>query len=301
MACCPAHDDREPSLSIIDGNGGKVLVRCHAGCDQPDVIGALRSRGVWATEGRHEDRSPALQRQPPSRRARSRHLETYRGGPRPLASIATRRGNAGRNLPAVARATFLAAVSPPLSCRIKASFGRHLARGGAGDARHRRRAAGDPPHLPCPRRHQQGADRTSEDDAWPLSWGRGAAWSDHGSAVGRRGHRNALSAMQATGQAAWAALSTSGLRTLELPVEARDVVVLADGDEPGETAAHDRRGAGNEESGAFASAAHREGLISTTCCWAAPSSRGGSDMTSGTEAFQFASPSTRYSEAPSRR
>ncbi len=57
MACCPAHDDREPSLSIIDGNGGKVLVRCHAGCDQRDVIGALRSRGVWATEGRHEGRS----------------------------------------------------------------------------------------------------------------------------------------------------------------------------------------------------------------------------------------------------
>jgi putative DNA primase/helicase len=53
------------------------------------------------------------------------------------------------------------------------------------------------------------------------------------------GIENALSAMQATGQTAWAALSTSGLRTLELPVEARDVVVLADGDEPGETAAHD--------------------------------------------------------------
>ncbi len=53
------------------------------------------------------------------------------------------------------------------------------------------------------------------------------------------GIENALSAMQATGQAAWAALSTSGLRTLELPVDAGDVVVLADGDEPGEAAAHD--------------------------------------------------------------
>src|ERR1700732_2804394 len=53
------------------------------------------------------------------------------------------------------------------------------------------------------------------------------------------GIENALSAMQATGQAAWAALSTSGLRTLELPVEARDVVVLADGDEPGAAARHD--------------------------------------------------------------
>ena len=45
MACCPAHDDREPSLSIIDGNGGKVLVRCHAGCDQRRVIAALCSAG----------------------------------------------------------------------------------------------------------------------------------------------------------------------------------------------------------------------------------------------------------------
>jgi putative DNA primase/helicase len=53
------------------------------------------------------------------------------------------------------------------------------------------------------------------------------------------GIENALSAMQATGQAAWAALSASGLRALELPVEARDVVVLADGDEPGEAAARD--------------------------------------------------------------
>ena len=52
------------------------------------------------------------------------------------------------------------------------------------------------------------------------------------------GIENALSAMQATGQPAWAALSTSGLRTLELPVEVRDVVMLADGDEPGEAAAH---------------------------------------------------------------
>jgi DNA primase len=43
--------------------------------------------------------------------------------------------------------------------------------------------------------------------------------------------------MQATGQTAWAALSTSGLRSLKLPAEVRDVIVLADGDEPGEAAA----------------------------------------------------------------
>src|SRR5438094_550718 len=34
MARCPAHDDREPSLSIREGDHGKVLVCCHAGCEQ---------------------------------------------------------------------------------------------------------------------------------------------------------------------------------------------------------------------------------------------------------------------------
>jgi hypothetical protein len=51
MARCPAHDDREPSLSIRDADDGKVLVRCHAGCDQERVIAALRSRRVWDRNG----------------------------------------------------------------------------------------------------------------------------------------------------------------------------------------------------------------------------------------------------------
>lgn len=52
MARCPAHDDREPSLSIRDADDGKVLVRCHAGCEQRRVIAALRSRGLWEEKGR---------------------------------------------------------------------------------------------------------------------------------------------------------------------------------------------------------------------------------------------------------
>src|SRR5689334_12549039 len=51
MARCPAHDDREPSLSICDADNGKVLVRCHAGCDQGRVIAALRSCRVWDKNG----------------------------------------------------------------------------------------------------------------------------------------------------------------------------------------------------------------------------------------------------------
>ena len=44
MARCPAHDDRAPSLSIRNSNDGKVLLRCHAGCGQGQVISILRTR-----------------------------------------------------------------------------------------------------------------------------------------------------------------------------------------------------------------------------------------------------------------
>jgi hypothetical protein len=56
------------------------------------------------------------------------------------------------------------------------------------------------------------------------------------------GIETCLSAMQATGHPAWAALSTSGLRFLGLPTNVRDVIILADGDEPGEAVAWDCAG-----------------------------------------------------------
>lgn len=49
MAKCPGHDDKNPSLSIREVNG-KVLLHCHAGCTQGDVIDALKVRGLWQTE-----------------------------------------------------------------------------------------------------------------------------------------------------------------------------------------------------------------------------------------------------------
>ncbi len=41
MARCPAHDDRNPSLSIKEGAEGKILLYCHAGCKTEAVVHAL--------------------------------------------------------------------------------------------------------------------------------------------------------------------------------------------------------------------------------------------------------------------
>ena len=105
MARCPAHDDREPSLSISDAKDGKVLVRCHAGCDQRDVIAALRARGLWETERptcrplrrASVDRQLADEPDPDALKRTEAALAIWQ------ASQAGR-GNAGRNLSALARA-----------------------------------------------------------------------------------------------------------------------------------------------------------------------------------------------------
>ncbi len=57
IARCPAHDDSTPSLSVRD-SGGRVLVHCHTGCSQDDLIAALRSRGLWP-EREKPDWTPA--------------------------------------------------------------------------------------------------------------------------------------------------------------------------------------------------------------------------------------------------
>ena len=43
MARCPTHDDKTPSLSVTEGDGGKVLVTCHAtsGCTYESIRAAI--------------------------------------------------------------------------------------------------------------------------------------------------------------------------------------------------------------------------------------------------------------------
>ena len=239
MARCPAHEDREPSLSISDASHGKMLVRCHAGCDQRSVISSLRARGLWTDAQsrpgtRRVRRTPDVHNRDPEDGTRSAAalaiwqsskpavrslVETYlasRGiilqAPDALRFHAGLKHPSGGVWPAMVALVTHGVDGTPIA--IHRTF---LARDGGG------KAPVDPQKMmlgPC----RGGAVRLGEPGDVLM--------------VGE-GIETCLAAMQATGHPAWAALSTSGLRALDLPADVRDVIVLADGDDPGEAAAQD--------------------------------------------------------------
>jgi hypothetical protein len=239
MARCPTHDDREPSLSIRHGADGKVLVRCHAGCNQKRVITALRSHGLWDQNGHRRFTRPApraaanertdrgdakrseaaLAIWQSARLADGTLVQTYlvsRGlklPPPPTLRFHDRlKHRSGGSWPAM-----VALVTQGVDDKPLAIHRTYLAHNGAG------KAPVDPQKMmlgPC----RGGAVRLSLPGNLLM--------------VGE-GIETCLAAMLATGHPAWAALSTSGLRNLNLPREVRDVIVLADGDDPGEAAARD--------------------------------------------------------------
>ena len=238
MARCPAHDDHEPSLSIRDVNG-KVLVRCHAGCGQREVIAALNERGLWGGKVHtslptsRRDKVPPLQPdQPPAARSaaalsvwrstltsRGTLVETYlasRG--LTLSPPGTLRFHKGLKHPSGGYWPCLVAlVTRGIDGTPMAIHRTFLARDGSG------KAEVEPTKMmlgPC----RGGAVRLGEaEDVLMIG----------------EGIETCLAAMQATGRPAWAALSTSGLRALDLPDVVSEVIVLADGDDPGEAAARE--------------------------------------------------------------
>jgi hypothetical protein len=237
-ARCPAHDDRTPSLSIRDADNNKVLVRCHAGCDQERVIAALRGRGLWAetrprSPSRLERRRTPIDRKPVQddlRRTQAALAIWQSAAPAPGTPVAAYLASRGIHLPPSDALRFHADLKHPSGgfwpamvalvtngadgtpIAIHRTF---LARDGGG------KAPVDPQKMmlgPC----RGGAVRLA-DPGDVLMVGEGI--------------ETCLAAMLASGHPAWAALSTSGLRSLDLPTGVRDVIVLADGDEAGEAAA----------------------------------------------------------------
>jgi hypothetical protein len=51
IACCTAHDDKTPSLSITEKSDGTVLLYCHAGCSYKEILASLRTISTDHTGG----------------------------------------------------------------------------------------------------------------------------------------------------------------------------------------------------------------------------------------------------------
>lgn len=241
MACCPAHDDRDPSLSIGTGKDGKVLLRCHAGCDQDEVIDVLKSRGLWATRDRHSGwKRPHKRHQSEDLAAEQHDAKRIEG--------ALRIWRASAPVPGTPVETYLNSrnlhLALPPTLRFHAGL-KHPS-GGSWPALVALVTRGTDNTPLAVHRTYVARDGTGKAPARPqkmmLGPCRGGAvrlgMPSEVLMVGE-GIETCLAAMQATGDPAWAALSTSGLRTLNLPIDVRDVIVLADGDEPGEAAARD--------------------------------------------------------------
>jgi hypothetical protein len=41
LACCPAHDDRSPSMTVSESDDGKILCHCFAGCSIEEICGSV--------------------------------------------------------------------------------------------------------------------------------------------------------------------------------------------------------------------------------------------------------------------
>lgn len=49
---CPVHNGHS---FIVTEKDGTVLFKCHGGCEQDDVLAALRERGLWSTSSSPSD------------------------------------------------------------------------------------------------------------------------------------------------------------------------------------------------------------------------------------------------------
>jgi putative DNA primase/helicase len=231
VACCPTHDDTDPSLSVTQKNG-RILFHCHAGCSQREVMSALASLRlrVGRVPSSQEDHLPREDEAERERRTRSALeiwnaskpatgtlVERYLRGrgieipvPEALRFHPSLKHASGHIFPAILALVTHGSTSKP--CGIHRTF---LTPDGATKApvAPQKMALG-----PC----KGGAIRlASATDLVMVA----------------EGVETALSVMQAKQWPAWAALSASGFRTLDLPAEIKRVIVLADDDDSGEVAA----------------------------------------------------------------
>lgn len=230
-AHCPAHDDKHPSLSISDKNG-KALFYCHAGCSQRDVIDALKMRGLW--EYQQDD----------FKHSRKTHTELTPEQKKELALKIWEEADSAKN---TLVETYLASrgltIPVPSSLRFHPDL-KHFPSGKTYPCMMALITHGiDGTPMAIQRTYLAGDGKgkaTIEPNRMMLGFSRGGVirfGEPDGILMVGEGIETSLSAMAATGHPTWAGMSTSGLTALDLPQSVKKVIVLADGDDRGESAA----------------------------------------------------------------
>lgn len=232
---CPAHEDRDPSLMLRDGERGRLLVKCYRGCDAREILAALRHDGVLSEEVSSQ-LATKIER-PDEERDRKRRIEIALGIWREANSVA------GTPVERYLRGRAITAPIPP-TIRYHAAL-LHAPTG--------LRLPAMVAAVQSPDRSITGVHRTfltvDGSSKAPVSNAKLTLGSISTGAVRlaaaadeiaiSEGIETGFSFQQATGITTWAALSTSGMRSIVLPpLPLCSVVhVVADADEPGELAA----------------------------------------------------------------
>lgn len=61
-ACCPAHDDKDPSLSITETLNGTILLKCWSGCSAHEIVSAVGMTMSDLFPKEHTHHSPPVKR-----------------------------------------------------------------------------------------------------------------------------------------------------------------------------------------------------------------------------------------------
>lgn len=235
---CPAHGDRTPSLSLSDGSNGRLLAKCHTGCDFAAIMEALRGLGLIEGGGAYVAPDPAAiaQREAQDRAdaaKRAAQAERLWQEAQPITGTAAEAYLRGRGIagPLPPSLRFHPACWHQSAKRFPAMVAR--LEGASGFAVHRTylRADGTGKADVAPAKAMLGA---TAGGAVRLAQGQGALAVAEGIETALSLSCGLLSAPAAI----WAALSTSGLTSLRLPPIPSRLTIASDGDKAGREAAH---------------------------------------------------------------